>query len=89
VSGTNDNEDEDVAPVDYPRPAPPAELASGEEQRRHEDDQPKQNRKHDPVYVRKAQETLRRKAEQNRPSKDPNVKASVERVNQPNRRLSM
>ena len=60
MSGPNDNEDEDAAPVDYPRPAPPAELASGEEQHRHEDEQPKHNKKHDPAYVRKAQETLRR-----------------------------
>ncbi|KAI0694899.1 hypothetical protein BC835DRAFT_994114 [Cytidiella melzeri] len=85
-----DDVDHNDTPVDYPRPAPPAELAPDEGHHRYQDDQPKHDNKHDAGYVRKAQQTLHNKAEQNRPSKESSgSKVPVSRVNQPNRRLSM
>ncbi|KAI0348314.1 hypothetical protein BDW22DRAFT_1424501 [Trametopsis cervina] len=80
----------DDSPTDYPRPAPPTQQPN--EEHHHQEEQPRHDRKHDPDHERKIQETLRKRAEQNRPSKDQGSasKTPIARVNQPNgRRLSM
>ncbi|KAI0094991.1 hypothetical protein BDY19DRAFT_915777 [Irpex rosettiformis] len=87
--GDDEDEDEDDAPVDYPRPAPPGESA--QEEHHHKNDKSKGEKKHDPNYGRKAQETLRKKADHNRPAIDPSSGSSAPgvRVNQPSKRLSL
>ncbi|PCH34335.1 hypothetical protein WOLCODRAFT_63820 [Wolfiporia cocos MD-104 SS10] len=57
-------------PVDYPRPAPPGEQSPHEN---HEEEVPKKEKKKGnggEEHERRLQESLHRKAEQNRPSKD-------------------
>ena len=82
---------EEDTPADYPRPAAPGQQHQ-EEHHRHEDEQPRKDHKHGqggPEHERRIQESLHKKAEQNRPSKEPFSKVPVTRVMQPNRQLSV
>ena len=89
VEGEDDDDDGD-APVDYPRPAPPG-GGSPQEQHHAKNEQPKTDKKYDPSYGRKAQETLHKKTELNRPANDLSTgsSASGARVNQPSKRMSL
>lgn len=79
---------EDDTPADYPRPAAPGQQPPHEEHHRHDDEQPKRDQKN-VEHERKVQETLHKKAEQNRPSKEAFAKAPVARVIQPARQLNL
>ena len=78
--------DEDE-PADYPRPPPPG-TGESHQHNQHEEEQPKHEKKKQDY---KPQESMQKKAEFNRPSKDiPNANASAgSRISQPQSKFSV
>ncbi|KAI0354757.1 hypothetical protein OH77DRAFT_1425874 [Trametes cingulata] len=72
-------------PTDYPRPAPPGEQQ--QQQRREEEDVPKRKQgSGGDEHERRMQESLYRKAEHNRPTKEksgPRMSGAGAKINQP------